>query len=218
MNNLNLEPIIRYMPLIIKGAFFTIYISTLSLFIGTLLGLSLAVFQTSKVWILRIFANIYTLFIRSIPLLLLLFLMYYLPSIFFKANISKFFVAILSLSLFSSAYAAEIIRSGFLSIPKVQTESGLSLGLTKLQVLRFIIFPQTLKTIIPPYIGLYTIVIKDSSLISIIGLFELTRVIRLGVMNTYASFELYAFGLLVYFLICYPLSLISKIAEAKTRS
>lgn len=217
MNNINLEPVVRYMPLIIKGAFFTIYISTLSLFIGTLLGLSLAVFQTSKVWILRIFASIYTLFIRSIPLLLLLFLMYYLPSILFKAHISKFFVAILSLSLFSSAYAAEIIRSGFLSIPKVQTESGLSLGLTKLQVIRFIIFPQTLKTIIPPYIGLYTVVIKDSSLISIIGYFELTRVIRLGVMNTYASFELYTFGLLVYFLICYPLSLISKIAEAKTR-
>jgi polar amino acid transport system permease protein len=218
MNNINLEPIIRYMPLIIKGAFFTIYISALSLFIGTLLGLILAVFQTSKVWILRIFANIYTLFIRSIPLLLLLFLMYYLPSILFKAHTSKFLVAILSLSLFSSAYAAEIIRSGFLSIPKVQTESGLSLGLTKLQVIRFIIFPQTLKTIIPPYIGLYTVVIKDSSLVSIIGYFELTRVIRLGVMNTYASFELYTFALLVYFLICYPLSLISKIAEAKTRS
>lgn len=215
--NSDWEIVIRYLPLLIKGAIFTVILSILSLFFGTILGLFLAVFQISKIWILNFFSHIYILIIRSIPLLLILFFIFYLPSIIFKVHVSKFFVAILSLTLYSSAYAAEIIRSGFLSIPKEQSEAGLSLGLTKLQVMRFIMIPQIFKVIIPPYVGLFTAVVKDSSLVSVICYIELTRATRLAVMSTFKSFEFYAIALILYFVICYPLSLYSKKAEKMVR-
>ena len=215
--NSDWEIVIKYLPLLIKGAIFTVILSILSLFFGTILGLFLAVFQISKIWILIFFSHIYILIIRSIPLLLILFFMYYLPSMIFKVHVSKFFVAIISLTLYSSAYAAEIIRSGFLSIPKEQSEAGLSLGLTKLQVIRFIMIPQIFKVIIPPYVGLFTAVVKDSSLVSVVCYIELTRATRLAVMSTFKSFEFYTIALILYFVICYPLSLYSKKAEKMVR-
>jgi len=209
------EPVIRYFPLLVKGAFFTILLSALSLVTGTCLGLVLAIFQLSKLKPLKIFSQYFVLIIRSIPLLLLLFLAFYIPPIIFKLDTSKFFTAWIALFLYSGVYATEIIRSGIQSIPKLQIESGLSLGLNKRKVMRLIVLPQALKTIIPPYIGLYTVVIKDSSLASVIGYIELARATRLGVMSTYRSFEFYSVALALYFLICYPLSRYSKKAELR---
>lgn len=210
---LDWEPVVRYLPLLIRGAIFTVLLSTLSLLTGTCLGLVLAFFQISQSHALKAFAQFYVLVARSIPLLLLLFLSYYIPPIVFKIDTSKFFTAWFALFLYSSAYATEIIRSGMLGVPKLQTEAGLSLGLSKIKVMRLIVLPQALRIIIPPYVGLYTVIIKDSSLVSVIGYIELTRSIRLGVMSTYRSFEFYTVALIMYFLICYPLSRYSRKGE-----
>ncbi len=213
---LNWEPVVAYLPLLAKGAVFTFSLSTLSLLTGTCFGLVLAFFQISRFVTLRLFAQFFVLIIRSVPLMLLLFLVYYFPPILFGVDTSAFGVAWLTLFLYSSAYSTEIIRSGILSIPKLQTEAGLSLGLSKGKVMILIVLPQALKIILPPYIGLYTVVLKDSSLISVLGYIELTTVIRLAVGRTYLSFEFYTIALVMYFLMCYPLSRYSKKLEHRS--
>ena len=215
MMPLDLSVTLPYMPLLLKGVVATIILSTSGLLAGTVLGTVLALFQISRFIVLRGFASGWILIVRSIPLLLLLFLTYYIPPILLGIQTSPFVIAWIGLTLFSSAFAGETIRSGLLAVPRIQTEAGLSLGLSKMQVLRLIVFPQALRVLLPPYMGLYTVVIKDSSLVVVLGYIELTRATRIAVETTYQPFQFYTVALIFYFLLCYPLSKLSQHAERR---
>ena len=204
-----------YLPLIGKGLVATVILSTLGLLGGTVLGIILALLQLSRQTLAKIIATGWILLFRSIPLLLLLFLAYYVSPILLGVDISAFVFAVVGLNLYSSSYAAEIIRTGLLAVPRIQSEAGLTLGLSKAAVLRLIVLPQALRIILPSYMGLYTVVIKDSSLVVVLGYIELTRATRIAVEITYEPFPFYLLALLLYFMLCYPISIFSQNMERR---
>jgi polar amino acid transport system permease protein len=134
-----------------------------------------------------------------------LFLLYFcLP--FFGINIPKYLTALLGLSFYTGAYVGEIVKAGLNSVDVGQKEAARSLGLTPGQEFRAIVLPQALRVIIPPTFGFFIALIKDSSLVSMIGYVELTRASKMVVTRTFQPFTLYLGAALLYFIICYGLS------------
>ena len=163
------------LPLLIKGAGLTLQITALAVGIGLVLGLILGMAQLSRHWILHMPAKIYVDFIRGTPLLIQIFIIYFaLPNIL-GTRIDPFVAAVTACSMNSGAYIAEIFRGGIQSISQGQMRAGLSLGMTYGQTMRYIILPQAFKRIIPPLGNEFIAMLKDSSLVSVIGFEELTR-------------------------------------------
>jgi ABC-type amino acid transport system permease subunit len=119
------------------------------------------------------------------------------------------------MSLWMMANTAEVVRGGIQSIPRGQAEAARSTGLSGLQTMRYIIFPQAIRRMLPPFVGLCTILIKDTSLAAIIGVFELTRAAQETIERTFRSFEIYLLAAAIYFCLSYPLSLLAQRAEAR---
>lgn len=162
-------------PLLLRGAGLTLEITALSVGIGLLLGLLLSLLQLSKSPFLSIPAKVYVDFIRGTPLLIQIFIIYFaLPNIV-GHRIDPYVAAVAACSLNSGAYIAEIFRGGIQSISLGQYRAGLSLGMTNTQTMRYIILPQAFKRIIPPMGNEFIAMLKDSSLVSVIGFEELTR-------------------------------------------
>lgn len=144
-----------------------------------------------------------------------LFLIYFGLPLFLEVNISAWAVACISLILFTSAFLAEIWSSSIRTIPVPQWESSASLGLGHVQQLRYIIIPQALKIALPPSVGFSVQVIKSTSLTSIIGFLELTRMGQTINNVTFKPLIVYSMIAMIYFLLCYPLSLYSKRMEKR---
>ena len=187
--DMNIELIKSAIPLLIAGAGITVEITALSVFFGMLIGIIVALARLSDFKILRWLGNVYVDFIRGTPLLIQIFLVYFaLPSII-GSRVDAFFAAISACSINSGAYVAEVFRGGIQSIDVGQMEAGRSLGMTWWQTMRYIILPQAFKRIIPPLGNEFIAMLKDSSLVSVIGFEELTRRGQLIIARTYASFE-----------------------------
>jgi polar amino acid transport system permease protein len=154
--------------------------------------------------------------LRAVPLLLQIFFIFFgLPAV--GLRIPTFPAAVLALSLWMMANTAEVVRGGIQSIPRGQTEAARSTGLSAVQALRFVVIPQALRRMLPPHVGLCTILIKDTSLAAIIGVFELTRAAQETIERTFRSFEIYLLAAALYFCLSYPLSLLADRAEARLR-
>ena len=155
---------------------------------------------------LRYFANVYVDFIRGTPLLVQIFLVYFaLPNII-GSRVDPFVAAISACSINSGAYVAEIFRAGIQSIDKGQMEAGRSLGMTWAQTMRYIIMPQAFKRIIPPLGNEFIAMLKDSSLVSVIGFEELTRRGQLIIARTYASFEIWMAVAIIYLIMTFAVA------------
>lgn len=189
--------IIKYMPLLANAAILTLYIAVVALALGLVFGLVAALGKVSSNVIFRAVANFYIWIIRSTPLLVQLFLIYYgLPQ--FGLDLSPFLSGVLGLALNVGAYNAETIRAGIQSISVGQTEAAKSIGMNHAQTMRRIILPQALRNIIPPLGNNFIILIKDTSLVSTITLVELTMKTQQLVGTTYRPFELYLAATLLY--------------------
>jgi len=152
--------------------------------------------------------------VRAVPLLLLIFFIFFgLPAIGLK--IPTFPAAVLAMSLWMTVNTAEVVRGGIQSIPHGQLEAARSTGLSGLQAMRYVIFPQAVRRMIPPFVGLCTILVKDTSLAAIIGVFELTRAAQETIERTFRSFEIYLAAAAIYFAICFPLTQLAQRAEAR---
>jgi polar amino acid transport system permease protein len=170
--------------------------------------------HSSNIVFLRIPIIIYVQFVRGFPLIVLLLLLFFgLPTI--GIQISKFMAAFLGLVIYSSSYMTEIVREGFESVPRIQTESGKSLGLTYLQQMRFIIIPQAMRIIIPPAISFFIALIKASAIVFIVGFRELTRSGNIIMERVHDPFLIYGIIAIIYFISCYPLSIGAKYLEKK---
>ena len=188
-------------PLLVAGAGITIEITALSVFFGMLIGIIVALVRMSDFKILRWLGNVYVDFIRGTPLLIQIFLVYFaLPSII-GHRVDAFFAAISACSINSGAYVAEVFRGGIQSIDVGQMEAGRSLGMTWWQTMRYIILPQAFKRIIPPLGNEFIAMLKDSSLVSVIGFEELTRRGQLIIARTYASFEIWMAVAIIYLIL-----------------
>ena len=204
--NFDFDLVLRSFPLLLMGAGVTIQISALSVSFGLLIGMFVGIARLSKVWPIKLLAGIYVDFIRGTPLLVQIFIIYFALPMIVGARIDPFIAAITACSINSGAYVAEIFRAGIQSIDKGQMEAGRSLGMTWAQTMRYIILPQAFKRIIPPLGNEFIAMLKDSSLVSVIGFEELTRRGQLIIARTYGSFEIWLTVAFIYLIMTLTIS------------
>jgi polar amino acid transport system substrate-binding protein len=203
---------ISFLPMIGKAAITTIEISILSMVLAIVFGLLIALI---RVYAPKPFSSLAVLYIevmRGTPLLIQLYFIYFaLPT--FGINISPFLAAVIGLGLNYSAYEAENYRAGLFSVPRGQMEAAMSLGMTRNQALRHIIIPQAIRLVIPPITNDFISLLKDSSLVSVITMVELTKLYS-QLASTY--YDYMGTGIIiaaVYLLIGLPFVKLSKMAE-----
>ena len=213
----DLSLISNSIPLLIKGAGVTLEITALAVGFGLLVGLCLGLGQLSKSRILRWPCKIYVDVIRGTPLLVQIFIIYFaLPNII-GHRIDPFVAAVTACSLNSGAYVAEIFRAGIQSISLDQMRAGLSLGMTTAQTMRYIILPQAINRIIPPLGNEFVAMLKDSSLVSVIGFEELTRSGQLIIAETYATMEIWTVVAILYLVMTLTITQLVGFMERRLR-
>ena len=183
---------------LLSGLTTTIYISIVSIIISIILGLLVAIPSLAKSKFLTYLNIGYVEIVRAIPLLVLILWIYYGLPIMTGISFSPFVSGIIALSISESAFQAEIFRAGINSIKKSQWEAGSSLGLSFFRKLRLVILPQAIKNILPAIGNQFVYVLKMSSLVSIIGIGDLTRKANELVTTTYRPLEIYTFLILEY--------------------
>ncbi len=194
----NWDLVMNSFPLLLTGAVVTVQITALSVALGVIIGLFVGVARICHVAPLRILAAVYVDFLRGTPLLVQIFLIYFALPVITGQRVDPFFAAIASCGINSGAYVAEIFRAGIQSIDAGQMEAGRSLGMTWMQTMRYIIVPQAFKRVIPPLGNEFIALLKDSSLVSVIGFEELTRRGQLIIARTYGSLEIWISVAIIY--------------------
>lgn len=163
----------NYWQFFVTGVEVTIELAIVSIILGTVLGIMLAMAKRSKVWILRLLSKAFIGFIRDTPLLAQIYIVYIALPAVTGLSVPDFVTGAVALTLYSSAYIAEIIRSGIQSLPAGQSEAAASLGMTSRQAMRDIILPQAFKNILPALGNQFIGNVKDSSLVSVLGITDL---------------------------------------------
>jgi len=186
---------------LLSGLTTTIYISVVSIIISMLLGLIVAIPSLAKNKFLTYINIGYVEIVRAVPLLVLILWIYYGLPIMTGISFSPFVSGIIALSISESAFQAEIFRAGINSIKKAQWEAGSSLGLNFFKRLRLVILPQAIKNILPAIGNQFVYVLKMSSLVSIIGIGDLTRKANELVVSTYRPLEIYTFLIFEYLIL-----------------
>jgi glutamine transport system permease protein len=204
--NFDFDLITRSIPLLLMGAGITVQITVISVGIGLLIGMFIGMARLSKTWLVKAAATVYVDFIRGTPLLVQIFIIYFALPLIVGRRIDPFIAAITACGVNSGAYVAEIFRAGIQSIDKGQMEAGRSLGMTWAQTMRFVILPQAFKRIIPPLGNEFIAMLKDSSLVSVIGFEELTRRGQLIIARTYGSFEIWMTVAVIYLMMTLTIS------------
>ena len=213
--DINIELIQSAVPLLLSGAAITIEITALSVFFGMLIGVIVSLMRISDFKILRWLSYVYVDFIRGTPLLIQIFLVYFALPTIIGHRVDAFFAAISACSINSGAYVAEVFRGGIQSIDIGQMEAGRSLGMTWWQTMRYVILPQAFKRIIPPLGNEFIAMLKDSSLVSVIGFEELTRRGQLIIARTYASFEIWMAVAIIYLILTFTVARLTGLLERK---
>ena len=202
---------------LLSGLTTTIYISVISIIISMLLGLIVAIPSLAKNKFLT-FINIgYVEIVRAVPLLVLILWIYYGLPIMTGISFSPFVSGIITLAISESAFQAEIFRAGINSIKKAQWEAGSSLGLNFFKRLRLVILPQAIKNILPAIGNQFVYVLKMSSLVSIIGIGDLTRKANELVVTTYRPLEIYTFLILEYLVLILIVSFFVRKLEKRLK-
>ena len=210
------EAVWKFQNVFWKGWLLTILISLASLLLSSLIGVGVALIRKSQIIPLRCLALLYVEIVRGTPLLVqILFLFYVVANGIGLEN--RLIAGVLTLSLFSGAYLAEMIRAGIESIPASQLESARAIGFTTPQIYRFVIAPQALRQILPSLAGQFASLIKDSSLLSIIGVTEFTFAAQQSFSATYRTMESFLPLALGYLILTLPISMLSKLLERRLR-
>jgi polar amino acid transport system permease protein len=202
---------------LLTGAVWTIVLCAISGVIGSIAGMILGLARTSPSRIARWISAVYINLIRGIPILVIIFFIFFgLPLLFPDLDLSKFVSAIIALSVFAAAYVAEIVRGSIEAIPKGQSEAAEALGLGYYAKFRYVIIPQAMKIVVPPGIGFLIGLVKDSSLVTVIGFIELTRAGNIVSNLTGDPITTFLVVGAMYFVICYGISLLGRWYEKRT--
>jgi len=211
---MSVQVVVQTLPYLLRGTLSTVAIAAAVIVVGTAGGVALGLLRFAPwrgvgavaAWLVEL--------VRAVPLLLLLFFIFFgLPAL--AIRIPTFPAAVLAMSLWMAVNTAEVVRGGIQSIPHGQFEAARSIGLSEVQAMAYVVFPQAVRRMIPPFVGLCTILIKDTSLAAIIGVFELTRAAQETIERTFRSFEIYLTAAAIYFVICFPLTRFAQRAEAR---
>lgn len=204
----------KYREMFAQGWFATLGISLASLAMSSFIGMLLALLRRSRLLPLRYFSRIYVELVRGTPLLVQILLLFY--GVFHQVGIENRYVAgVLILSGFHGAYISEIIRAGIESIAQSQLDSARAIGLTRVQTFRYVIFPQTIRRILPPVAGEFASLIKDSSLLYVIGVNEFTQNASNVSDYTYSKLESYFPLAIGYLVLTLAISLWTQSLEQK---
>lgn len=193
----------------LRGAVVTLEISFWAMLLATVVGVVMGLISVSDLRVLRSIVRAYVYFVRGTPALVQIFLVYFaLPRIGFE--LSSFWSGVVALAFNSAGFIAEIVRAGLQSIEAGQSEAALSIGMTSRQSIVHILLPQSLRRITPPMTNEVITLLKNSSLLSVISVTELTRAAQLIIAERFVPFELYA-ALAVYYLVI--ISVLSRVSE-----
>lgn len=195
-------------------------IAFISIIIGSLIGIIFGIIRTSKSKVVRFIGRLYLELFRIIPILVWLFIVYFGVTTALNIQLSGEVVSVIVFSLWGAAEMGDIVRGALESLPKHQIESGKALGLSFWGLYRYILIPQAIRRMLPGAINLATRMVKTTSLVVLIGVIDVIKIgqqiIELSRFKVpTASFWVYGLVFILYFIICYPLSQISKKLEAK---
>ncbi|HLP69948.1 MAG TPA: amino acid ABC transporter permease [Rhizobium sp.] len=221
-----------------KGVFVTVFVTLVAFFLATLLGLCIALLGLSDSLVLRQIARFYVEVIRGIPILVLLFYVAFVGAPAFVVlynlavsplvsagwlepmvvrDLSLMWRAIIALMIGYSSFIAEIFRAGFQSVEKGQLEAAMSLGLNRYQRFRLIVFPQAIRVIFPPLSNDFVAMVKDSSLVSVLGVADVTQMAKVYAAGSFRFFETYSIVTYVYLVLTIGLSLVLRRIEKRMR-
>ncbi|WP_292902240.1 amino acid ABC transporter permease [Microbacterium sp.] len=202
--------------LILKGAFVTIQISALAVVLGGAVGVLSGLMAVSPWPVLRWLSAIWVSAIRGVPVLLIIFFVYFgLPLLSPGSNVPDYWAAVTALTIFASAYISEIVRGSIAALPRGQMEAASALGLSWSRTMFSVILPQASRIMVPPGVGFLVVLIKDSSLVAVIGLIELTRAGNIVASQTGQPILSYLVVGAFYFAICFGLSVLGRRYERR---
>ncbi|WP_113930619.1 amino acid ABC transporter permease [Bacillus sp. P14.5] len=210
-----MDVIIEILPMLWEGLQLTAYITVVGLLLGFILGLVIALFRLSPIPPLKWVAIWFINFVRGTPFLVQLFFIYFgLNSLEF-ISLDPITAGIIGITINAGAYIAEIVRAGIQSIDKGQTEAARTLGLTSGQTMRYIVLPQALRRMLPAFVNQAIISLKDTSLLSVIGIAELTQRGQTAVSSTFEAFKIWGVVALMYFILIYLLTKLGDFVERR---
>lgn len=212
------QVIVEALPLLIQGLWITIEVVSISLVIAMLIGLVFGLWSTSFNKLLRSLAFAYIDLIRGTPLLVQIFFIYFGLPVALGIKIPALAAGIIAISLNAGAYIAEIFRAGIQSIDNGQMEAARSLGLTHTQAMRLVILPQAVRRMMPAFVNQFIISLKDTSLLSVIGIQELTQSGEIIISSNFRAFEIWGTVGVLYFVIIYLLTRLSRVLERRMGS
>ena len=205
---------------ILGGLWVSVRISLISVAISIGLGLLVGALMTLRRPVVRAITRVYLEIVRIMPQMVLLFIMYFGTTRAFGIHMEAELAAIIVFVFWGTAEMGDLVRSALISIPKHQYESAKALGLSRAQTYRYIILPQTLRRLLPLSINLITRMIKTTSLVMMIGIVEVLKVTQQIIeanrrTSPNAAFGMFAVVFVIYFLVCWPISMLSKKLEKR---
>lgn len=204
----------QYWPLFLEGFINTLLASFIALIGSLILGVLMGIFQLTPNKFLKGFANVYVEWFRNIPLLVIVMFFYVAVPMYF-VNISGFWAGAIGLIIYTSAFIADNVRAGILTVPQGQREAGLSQGMTEGQIMRHIILPQAIRIVIPPLGNQFINLVKNSSILAMVAGLDLMYFGDFVAMETFNTFDTYILVGMLYLLITLPLTYIIKRVEIK---
>lgn len=208
------EQLIHSLPYFLKGLWMTVAVSGLSLIFGTVIGFGWGVIRAGRSRILKPLIGAWVDLIRGTPFLVQIFIVFFiLPE--FGIHLEAFAAAVFALTNLASCFICEIVAGGIQSVPRGQREAAIAAGLSYYQQLFNVILPQAMRIILPPLVGQYVLLIKDSSVISVIGVVDVTRAGWLTVQRIPEGIMVFGLVGILYFVVCYPLIRLSNNLERR---
>jgi His/Glu/Gln/Arg/opine family amino acid ABC transporter permease subunit len=210
-----MSAVLTFWPAIVKATFTTLWISWLALVLGGIIGAAIGHARLSRRRVLRWSAVAYTELFRSIPPLLLFAGCYYGLAYTLEIRLTPFEAATLALTLVASSLMSEVVRAAIESVGRGQRLAALACAMRPLQVMRYVVWPQAVRVMVPAATGVYITTLKDSSVASVIGYLELTRTTLLVRETTGKSFEALLIAALIYLALTYAISWLGALVERK---
>jgi His/Glu/Gln/Arg/opine family amino acid ABC transporter permease subunit len=193
----------------------TLRLAIPAIVLGFVLGIFIGIARLARTWWISLPATLYVEFFRGVPLVMVIFWIWFIIPLLLRFPIPEYGVALTAFVIFEAAYFGEIVRAGIQSVPRGQVEAATALGLTRAQSMRFVVLPQAIRNMVPSLVTQMIVLFKDTSLASIIGYVDLTKAAQIVNNREIRPFELYLFIAIVYFVFTYSMSRIAARFERR---
>jgi polar amino acid transport system permease protein len=211
----SVDIIVSALPMLLKGLQVTLYIFLIAILLGFLIGLVIALLRLAPLKVLNGIALAYVNAIRGTPFIVQLFFIYFGINSLQVISLNSTTAGIITVAINAGAYFAEIIRAGIQSIDKGQTEAARSIGFTSAQTMRYVVLPQAFRRMLPTITNQSIISLKDTSLLSVIGIADLTQQAQIQASATFEAFKIWLAVGVIYFIIIYLLTLLANFVERR---